>query len=205
MKIVKILLFINLSILFVAGCGTQDVKMQSQRKTFSMDINPPANVSAPRNELILKINDFSIASQFDTTRMVIRDSDSRYTKDYYNGFIANPAILFAQQSQSWLSAAGICRAIVPASSILDADYILEADIKSLYADFRDLNKPQAMVEIEFFLIKPDREKYNLIFKQTYSESANMQNNTVEELVNAYEIALEKIMLRLEKDLASNLQ
>jgi ABC-type uncharacterized transport system auxiliary subunit len=205
MKIVKILLLINLSILFVAGCGTQDVKMQSQRKTFSMNINPPANVSAPRNELILKINDFSIASQFDTTRMVIRDSDSRYTKDYYNGFIANPAILFAQQSQSWLSAAGICRAIVPANSVLDADYILEADIKSLYADFRELNKPQAMVEIEFFLIKPDREKYNLIFKQTYSESADMQNNTAEELVNAYEIALEKIMQRLEKDLASNLQ
>ena len=205
MKTVKMLLFINLSILLVAGCGMRDVKTQSQRKTFTLNINLPDEVSVPKNELILKINDFSIAWQFDTTQMVIRDSDSKYSKDYYNGFVANPATLFTQQIQNWLSGSGIFKAIVPARSVLDADYILEADIKNLYADFRDLNKPQAIVEIEFLLIKPNREKYNLIFKQTYSEAIDVQGKTVEELVNAYEVALETIMQKFGKDMVSNLQ
>lgn len=168
-------------------------------------IGPSGAAKVPSRQIapILRVRSLRISKPFDATSFVYKVGESRFTTDYYHGFIAEPGRLLSGELLKWLTASGEFGSVVEESSTADYRLTLESCVSEMYGDYTDKRSPRAVMELRVFVIDDVPSSSKVIFQKTYRETQPLSDNTPEKLVRGWEDAYRRILTRFLSDLRAS--
>ena len=153
----------------------------------------------------LTVRDFSVSPGYQGREIVYKTGNNIARADFYNLYFVLPGPMIAQLTRSWIKDSGLFDSVIPMSSHMDADYLLEGTIVSIYGDLRDPANPGAVMEINFLLLKSTDFEYEIVFQNKYKSHTRMEGTGTGLLIEGLNKSLEDILASLEEDLAEVLK
>jgi cholesterol transport system auxiliary component len=204
------------AVVFASGCVSLE-RSYPDRRYFVLELagqNTGANPGEGRG--VLQLAAVRVSPRYADRSFVYRRSDTRFESDYYNQFLIPPSALLTEEIRRALQRADIFRYAVGPYHPLTATHVLDSSVNALYGDFRDLQAPEAVMEMEFFLSreapapppKPDKPgpagsedlASGIVFHKRYHKAVPVGARTPEALVQGWDKALEEIVAALIVDL-----
>jgi cholesterol transport system auxiliary component len=143
----------------------------------------------------------SVTSPFDTKSFVYRLDEQKYEKDFYNEYVTLPSEMLAAATRQWMNDSGIFQFAVGNASALMPNYLLQGTVDEIYTDFRRGQVPTVVISVEYYLSVADGgKKNNVVFRKKYRQTEPIADNSAKTIAQSQQIALNKILMALEKDL-----
>lgn len=163
------LLFYAALCLSLASCSLRQPAVVTQDYALKLPA-PAAGPAGTRDITVLPLTSAPTASG---QMLLYRTSDVRYESDFYNRFLAPPAQVLTSELRQWLTAskAGVVR---NPGSPLPSDLTIQPRLTELYADYRDIKNPQAVIGMEIILIGRTDTGNQQLFRRTYRRSVPMK-------------------------------
>ncbi|MDX2226121.1 MAG: hypothetical protein SFY92_03340 [Verrucomicrobiae bacterium] len=166
----------------------------------------PASEKGPAAEAhfegTLAVHRVSVSPQFQNRNFTYRISEFGFESDAYHTFFAPPGQVFSQPLRSHLRAAGLFTDVVSRNDDLGAKFFMTAEILELYGDFRPGKPSAAVLKISFLVYTKDAKNFkNPFYQGEYLESVPLRGKSGDQLMQAWNRALEKIVSRLAADLS----
>jgi hypothetical protein len=155
--------------------------------------SPPAPIAAPGSR-VLGIRTLQVASPFEDRAFVYRTGEFSYDRDPYAQFMAPPAEGLVFPICHWWRKAGGFRDVAEAGSALRPDTLVEIQVGQLYGDFRQLEKPAAVLAMRFvFFDAPNGVPGKVILRREYSRGIPLEARTAAALIGGWNQALAQIL------------
>jgi len=179
-------------------------KSYPDRRYFALELAPGKTPNST-SDRILSVASLRISPRYADRSFVYRTSTAAYEADFYNQFLIAPESMISEELRKGLAASELFKYVVGPSNSLQPNYVLEGSINALYGDFRDPNRPVAVLEIEFFLYNQDPAAAGVSLQKRYEKSVPLSEKSPEALVKGWDQALADIVAALVADLkAANL-
>ncbi len=111
---------------------------------------PPAAAAKP---VAVKVRPMRAVPLYERKEFVYRVDGERVVADFYNEFAESPEAMVTAAVIGWLKSAGLFTTVIEPGVPVDAPYLLEGSIVTLYGDLRDPAKPAGEIAIQFYLVK----------------------------------------------------
>jgi len=157
----------------------------------------PAN---PAGERILSVDNLRVSPRYADRSFVYRISEAGYETDFYNQFLTATDVMIGEEVRRGLAASQSFKYVVAPSNQLQPNYVLEGSINAIYGDFRNLNAPAAVLEIEFFLHNEDAANPGVVLQKRYMKSVAINTRSPDALVKGWNAALNEILAALLADM-----
>ena len=192
-----------LLLVFLSGCVSLE-KSYPDRRYFALELAPGKTPNST-SDRILSVASLRISPRYADRSFVYRTSTAAYEADFYNQFLTAPDSMIAEELRKGLAASELFKYVVGPANPLQPHYVLEGSINALYGDFRDPNRPVAVLEIEVFLYNQDPAAAGVSLQKRYEKSVPLSEKSPEALVKGWDQALADIVAALVADLkAANL-
>ncbi len=146
----------------------------------------------------LYVAPFDVAPQFEGKPLVYRFDEVRYEADFYNEFLVAPRMMFKERSEAWLQRAGYA---VAAHATPHAA-ILRGSVSALYGDFRDPQRPRAILALRFVLMPPGKDDVAAMIERSYDYAIPLTDRRAATLVEGLSIAFGRALMAFDDDLRS---
>jgi len=188
-------------LLFVlsAGCVSLE-RSYPEKRYFVVELGENAQQPNPAGEKTLLVSGLRISPRYADKSFVYRTSESGYESDFYNQFLTSPETMLSEEVRKGLAASPAFKYVVGPSSQLQPNYVLEGSVNALYGDFRNLDKPAAVLEIEFFLHNEDSANPGIVLQKRYVKTVPISARSPEALVKGWSQALSAVLTELNSDL-----
>ena len=178
-------------VLMVSGCVS--VKYP-QRNSYLL--KPPVSKHQTRIvNKVLQVNNVAIVPQFGGEEFVYRTSALNYTRDYYNIFFTAPGPQIYQYITHYLQSAKLFEYVAVGVSPVSVNYLLQPKVEAFYADYRNANRPCAVVAINFTLTSVG-DKPALLFSKTFRATVLLRHKNSAALVKAWGVGLRRVLHNL---------
>jgi len=148
----------------------------------------------------LLVRQFDISPEFESSFFIYKESDNRFSGDYYNKFMVSPARMITDAVKEALYHSAFFRP-APASAPSAIDYRLWGKIISLYADVRHPENPRAVMALRLTLEQQAGAGFVPNLNQVYAVSQPAGQASPADLVQAWNRCLEQILTDFFKDAA----
>lgn len=191
--------------LLILCCGCVSLERSyPEKRYFAMAISESANRSNSSGDRILSVSNLRISPRYADKSFVYRTSEAGYEADFYNQFLTSPDLMIGEEVRKGLAASQVFKYVVGPSNQLQPNYVLEGSINALYGDFRNLNAPVAVLEMEFFVHNEDGANPGIVMQKRYVKSVPLNARSPEALVKGWNDALNDILMALTADLKAAL-
>lgn len=190
-----------LLLLFISCCGCVTLERSYPEKRYfvleASESGDPANSAGDRTLLVSHLR---VSPRYADRSFVYRISEAGYESDFYNQFLTPTDSMIGEEVRRGLAASRIFKYVIGPSNQLQPNYVLEGSVNALYGDFRNLNAPTAVLEIEFFLHNEDSDNPGVVMQKRYVKSVAINTRSPEALVKGWNAALNEILVSLTADI-----
>lgn len=197
-KFLLILLFVFL--VFAAGCRVQRSSAPA-RRYFMLEADRTGQRRSSGYEAVLEVEGFETSPTFQGSELIYRTGSVAYESDYYRAFLTDVSSQISYETRVWLAESGLFKSVINTSGVVKATHMLEGNVISLYGDFRDEAAPAAVMELQFFFLDVSGKDVEIELDRVYRDRVLLDENTPRGLIMGYNKALERILGKLESDLA----
>lgn len=186
--------FLPLALAFMTalccGCATLN-KPALNIRYYTLEYPQPSAGATSALPAVLRVERFHVAPEYDTDRMVYRESDFSRASYSYHKWRATPGELTAHFLRRDLAAAGIASAVIPEGSGVTPTHLLDGYVD----EFLEWDLPQggweAKIGIHLTLLlaeEPDVSK-RVLFQSRFQASSKCAQETPEALAAAMSEAM----------------
>ena len=200
MKRIHLLIAILAVALAASACVKLGGKPVEKRYFQIAPVRTAAQAAAPKSG-VLNVRRLSVSDLYNTRELVYQGPEGRIDSDFYNMFFINPANMLTAELRRWLRESGLFPHIIEPGSMVVPGLTLEGVVNSLYGDYSG-EQPQAVVEMQFFLVDESTADNDIVFSADYSQRIPLSAHDAPALVQALTTGVEAIFTALETDLAA---
>lgn len=183
---------IILSLLLTACTGS---KQTPPIETYSFSPTITQQTSSASKANVLRMIPASISPQFSNYSFIYRTSKTQYLVDPYRQFLTAPNIEITTYLENDL-APSLNATLVSTDNLTPANYILQANITGLYADYQNKSAPEAVISIQFVLYHCDHGVTKQIGTILLNEKTSIKPNDAASLMEGYQSDLDKMTEKL---------
>jgi cholesterol transport system auxiliary component len=190
------------SVFGLTGCISRPA-LNKQTFTFNAPAISATNVIAGAR--VLGIRNLQIAAPFEGRSLVYRIGEFSYVRDPYAEFLEPPAEELLAPMRGWLRDSGNFIAVTEAGGALKPDFLVEISVSQLFGDFRQPDRPVAVVTMRFvFFNAPNGVPGKVILQQEYSRRIPLSAPTAAALMEGWNQALAEIVAEVSSDFRAGL-
>lgn len=183
----------------LTGCFKVD-RRYPEKQFFVLNASRNAKPSPSKSDTVLKIQRFRVSPKFEGKGFVYRQDDLKYETDFYNEFLISPGLMIAEEVHKWLTQSGLFQLVFSSSGLVEPTFYLEGFVSALYGDYRNNPFPEAVLEVQFFLLRNVSGRPVVVYAKTYRQATPLNENSPAALAEGWSRSLEHILTQLEADL-----
>lgn len=198
--------FIALMILSLTGCfGTlgskpDDTIAEEPQFFYVIDVDRGLKEHDKSKGKVLYLAPVKVTSQFAAKNLVFKVGNNAFQPQPDHEFFDTPEEMFTTQLQRWLQKTGLFHAVI-LDNTQAADLTLDTAVTGLYgvkmADYR----PQAIIEMQFFMTDNHATTDEVIFQTGLQIDIDIAETTPANVVTGWKIGFKKLLSTLEDDLS----
>jgi cholesterol transport system auxiliary component len=199
---------IFIAFLLVCVCGLTGCLSRPalNKQTFAFGIPAIAATNVVSSNRMLGIRNLQIAAPFEGRSLVYRTGEFSYVGDPYAEFLEPPAEELMAPVRGWLRGNGDFSAVVEAGSALKPDTLVEVSVSQLFGDFREPQRPAAVLTMRFvFFDATNGVSGKVILQQEYSRSIPLSAPTTAALMEGWNQSLAEILAEVSSDFAQKME
>jgi cholesterol transport system auxiliary component len=186
--------FLALLALCVACVGIE--RRYPDKRYFVLEVPAQASPSNPTANETLQVSNIRVSPRYADRGFVYRTSEAVYESDFYNQFLVAPASLITEEVRKGLIDTQTFKHVIGSTNQSQPSYVLDGAVNALYGDFRNVDSPRAVLEMEFFLTSESPTKPGILMQKRYARSIPLTGRSPEALVKGWNQALEEILTAL---------
>lgn len=173
---------------------------QQPERYYVIDVDRGIREDVKTTDRVVRLLPVKLTSQFRDKTILFKVGENEYQPQTAHQFFATPEEMFTEQLQRWLVKTGIFTKVVTDESE-QADMVLQTAVTALYGDNRETNPPQAVLEMQFFLLSEPETTAQAIFQTGLRADINIDETTPASVVKGWQIGLKQILTTIEDDLS----
>lgn len=180
------------------GLGSKEAEQDDTPHYYVIDVDRGAVAAEFVKNRVLFLKPVRVTSHFRGKTVVYRVGENEYQPQPPNQFFSDPSEMFTEQLRRWLQKSGLFSQVV-VSKDAPADMVLETAVTALYGEQRDQFSPQAVLEMQFFLMDKDDNKTKPLFQTGLRVDVDIEQNSPADVVKGWKQGLEELLWTLEDD------
>ena len=167
---------------------------------YVIDVDRGLKESTLPDGKVLYVAPVRVTSQFRHKSIVYKVGDNAFQPQPDHQFFDSPKEMFTTQLQRWLLKTGIFSNVITDNKH-SADLVLETAVTSLYGVKIEGQRPQSVIEMQFFITDRHLVEDAVIFQTGLSIDIDIVETTPPNVVKGWQTGFTKLLSTLEDDLS----
>jgi cholesterol transport system auxiliary component len=174
-------------------------KPQNKIEFYTLEYSLSQKTGLKSIPVVIRIERFSVAPMYNTTRMIYRDSSFKRNAYVLNKWRANPGNLVTYFLGRDIKQSGLFKAVLPHDSGFPSSYVLEGSVDEFFE--WDTEEWEAVLSLAITLMvqdEPDISK-RVLFQKTYQAKKPCKEKHPSALARAMSLAMKEVSDKILED------